>query len=122
MLKNIIVDNTIKVDIKKLKKFCIYIEDSLKEFLFSRILYLNPSNLDLDFNKLEDSINNNSLSYSFIEDLINNRRYKLKDYSYYLINRLEDTSSIFSKYFIKSNTSSSIEFNTSNIKKYFKDR
>ncbi|UPX15128.1 uncharacterized protein EKO05_0005587 [Ascochyta rabiei] len=117
-----IVDNSLEVDIKKLKKFFVYIEDTLEEFLFSRILYLNPSNLDLDFNKIEDSVVDTSPTYSFLEDSTNNRDYNLKDYSFYLIKRLEDTSSIFSKFFINSITSTSIDFNIYNIRKYLKDR
>lgn len=41
----IIIDNTIELDITKLKSFNSYIEDSIEEFLFSGILYLNPSTL-----------------------------------------------------------------------------
>lgn len=119
----IIVDNTIEVNISNLKKLFSSIEDSLEEFLFSKILFLNPSDLVLDFNKLEDNISNLSSNYSFLVDKNNIKKYNIEDYSYFLIRRLEDTTSIFSKYFINSiEDNNTIDFNISNIKKFFANR
>src|SRR6185295_14681969 len=116
-------NNTLAIDSKELylpnlSLFFNNLQDRLEEFLFSKLLLLNPSNLEVDISKLRDNIHEEKNNFNFTYYKLNN----LDNTKLLLIKRLEDKESSFSKEFIKGYNNNKPIYNINRFNLYLKDR
>jgi len=116
-------NNTLAIDSKELylpnlSIFFNNLQDRLEEILFSKLLLLNPSNLEIDISKLKDNIYEEKNNFNFTNYKLNN----LDNSKLLLIKRLEDKESRFSKEFIKGYNNNRPIYNISRFNLYLKER
>ena len=116
-------NNTLAIDSKELylpnlSIFFNNLQDRLEEILFSKLLLLNPSNLEIDISKLKDNIYKEKNNFNFTNYKLNN----LDNSKLLLIKRLEDKESRFSKEFIKGYNNNRPIYNISRFNLYLKER
>ena len=116
-------NNTLAIDSKELylpnlSIFFNNLQDRLEEFLFSKLLLLNPSNLEVDISKLKDNIYKEKNNFNFTNYKLNN----LDSNKLLLLKRLEDKESRFSKEFIKGYNNNKPIYNINRFNLYLKER
>ena len=91
-------NNTLAIDSKELylpnlSIFFNNLQDRLEEILFSKLLLVNPSNLEIDISKLKDNIYEEKNNFNFTNYKLNN----LDSNKLLLLKRLEDKNLGFLK-------------------------